>query len=312
MKKIMMILVAAVVLALFVGAGSADTAVGGDRGIIQVHCNVDGASVVLVSINGDESSPQTITNGQTEFAVYTTATPYKEVKVSADGYETATVPVTMPAKGETSVVEVNLSPVMVGGDRGVIQVHCNVEGASVVLVSINGDESSPQTITNGQTEFTVYTTATPYKEVKVSADGYETATAAVTMPAKGETSVVEVELVPAQMVGGDRGVIQVRCDVNGATVELISVSNTVAYTGTIENGQAEFSVYTTATPITQARVSANGYETATVPVTMPAKGETSVVDVTLTPVPAPTQSPMGLALVGLHGAIGAVALLRRE
>ena len=40
MKKIMMILVAAVVLALFVGAGSADTAVGGDRGIIQVHCNV--------------------------------------------------------------------------------------------------------------------------------------------------------------------------------------------------------------------------------------------------------------------------------
>ena len=221
----MMILVAAVVLALFVGAGSADTAVGGDRGIIQVHCNVDGASVVLVSINGDESSPQTITNGQTEFAVYTTATPYKEVKVSADGYETATAAVTMPAKGETSVVEVNLSPVMVGGDRGVIQVHCNVEGA---------------------------------------------------------------------------------------TVELISVSNTVAYTGTIENGQAEFSVYTTATPITQARVSANGYETATVPVTMPAKGETSVVDVTLTPVPAPTQSPMGLALVGLLGAIGAVALLRRE
>ena len=190
----MMILVAAVVLALFVGAGSADTAVGGDRGIIQVHCNVDGASVVLVSINGDESSPQT-----------------------------------------TSVVEVNLSPVMVGGDRGVIQVHCNVEGASVVLVSINGDESSPQTIVNGQTEFTVYTTATPYKEVKVSADGYETTTVPVTMPAKGETSVVEVELVPAQMVGGDRGVIQVRCDVNGATVELISVSNTVAYTGTIEN-----------------------------------------------------------------------------
>ena len=107
----MMILVAAVVLALFVGAGSADTAVGGDRGIIQVHCNVDGASVVLVSINGDESSPQTITNGQTEFAVYTTATPYKEVKVSADGYETATVPVTMPAKGETSVVDVTLTPV---------------------------------------------------------------------------------------------------------------------------------------------------------------------------------------------------------
>ena len=200
----------------------------------------------------------------------------------------------------------------VGGDRGVIQLKCNVDGATAVLVSINGDESEPQTVTNGQAEFSVYTTATPYKEVKVSADGYETATAAVTMPAKGETSEVTVNLVPAQSVGGDRGVIQVKCSVEGATVELISVSGTVAHTGTIKDGQAEFPVYSTATPITQVRVSASGYNTATEPVMMPGSGETSVVDVTLTPAPTPTKSPMGLALVGLLGAVGAVVLLRRD
>jgi len=200
----------------------------------------------------------------------------------------------------------------VGGDRGVIQLHCNVDGATAVLVSINGAESDPQTVIDGQAEFSVYTTGTPYKEVKVSADGYETATAAVTMPAKGETSTVTVNLVESQPIGGDRGVIQVRCAVEGATVELISVSGTVAYTGTIKDGQVEFPVYSTATPITQVRVSASGYETATNPVMMPGSGETATIDVTLTPVPAPTQSPMGIALLGLIGAVGAVVLLRRD
>ncbi|MDR0980904.1 MAG: DUF4249 domain-containing protein [Methanocalculaceae archaeon] len=132
------------------------------------------------------------------------------------------------------------------------------------------------------------------------------------MPAKGETSTVTVSLVASQPIGGDRGVIQVRCAVEGATVELISVSGTVAYTGTIKDGQVEFPVYSTATPITQVRVSASGYETATNPVIMPGSGETATIDVTLTPVPAPTQSPMGLALLGLIGAVGAVVLLRRD
>lgn len=200
----------------------------------------------------------------------------------------------------------------VGGDRGVIQLKCNVDGATAVLVSISGDESEPQTVTNGQAEFSVYTTGTPYKEVKVSADGCKTATAAVIMPAKGETSTVTVNLVESKPVGGDRGVIQVRCTVEGATVELISVSGTVAYTGAIKDGQAEFPVYSTATPITQVRVSATGYETATEPVMMPGSGEIATVDVTLTPVPAPTKSPMGLAVLGLIGAVGAVALLRRD
>ncbi|MDU9376719.1 hypothetical protein McpSp1_13460 [Methanocorpusculaceae archaeon Sp1] len=200
----------------------------------------------------------------------------------------------------------------VGGDRGVIQVSCDVDGATVVLVSVNGDESEPQTIVNGQTEFSVYTTGTPYTQVKVSAPGYQTATVPVTMPAKGETSSVTVTLTPEEPMGGDRGVIQVKSNVNGATVELISVSGTVAETGTIKDGQAEFAVYATGTPITQVRVSAAGYQTATKPLDMPASGKTTVVDVPLTPNPTPTSSPMGIAVLGLLGAVAAVVLLRRD
>lgn len=113
-------------------------------------------------------------------------------------------------------------------------------------------------------------------------------------------------------VGGDRDVIQIKSNVEGATVELISVSGTVAYTGTIKSGQAEFAVYATATLITQARVTASGYETATKPVLMPGSGETAVVDIPLTATPKPTQSPTGIAVLGLLGAIGAVVLLRRD
>lgn len=200
----------------------------------------------------------------------------------------------------------------IGGDRGVIQVSCNVDGATAVLISINGVESEPQTIVNGQAEFSIYVTGTPYSEVKVSASGYETATEPVTMPEKGETSRVTVTLNPQQPIGGDRGVIQVRCNVEGATVELISVSGNVGYTGTIANGQVEFPVYSTATPITQVRVSASGYTTATEPVMMPGSGETSTVTVTLIAPPTPTKSPMGIALFGLIGAVGAFVLLRRD
>lgn len=201
---------------------------------------------------------------------------------------------------------------LIGGERGVIQLSCNVDGATAVLISISGDESNPQTVINGQAEFSVYTTGTPYSQIQVSADGYETATAPVTMPAAGATSTVSVTLTEVAPIGGSRGVIQVTSNVEGATVELISVNGDVALNGTIQNGQAEFAVYTTGTPITQVRVSATGYTTGTAPVMMPAAGATSTVDVTLTPVPTQTQGPLGIALLSIFGAAGAAVILRRE
>jgi hypothetical protein len=110
-------------------------------------------------------------------------------------------------------------------------------------------------------------------------------------------------------VGGDRGVISVTSNVEGATVHLISISGDVAYTGTITNGKADIAVYTTGTPVNEVSVSATGYQTANAAVSMPAKGETVTVNVPLSATPS---SPMGLALIGLLAVIGIAALVRKD
>lgn len=202
--------------------------------------------------------------------------------------------------------------VSIGGERGVIQVKCDVEGATATLVSLSGEESTPQTIIDGQTEFAVYSTGTPYTSVRMEANGYVTASYHIaSMPAAGSTIVIDTHLVEVPgPIGGDRGVIRVTSNVEGATVQLISVNGEVIETGTIESGQVEFPVYVMGTPVSQVRVSAAGYETGTQPVNMPGSGATSTVNVPLYPVPTPTSSPMG-ALIGLFGLAGAALLLRR-
>ncbi|RBQ24396.1 MAG: hypothetical protein ALMCE001_13320 [Methanocorpusculum sp. MCE] len=245
-----------------------------------------------------------------EFYVYTTGTPASQVIVSADGYYTASAPVTVPASGETTQVTVTLEAKPVGGDRGFLQVNTNIIGAKVDVMSISGSVAETgYTDINVKIEFAIFKTGTPISSVVVSAPGWVTQTVSVTVPAKGQTETVNIEMVSTDpIIGGDRGVISVTSNVEGAKVELISISGDVGYTGTISNGKADIAVYTTGTPVNQARVSATGYQTATVGVTMPAKGETVTVNVPLTV----TSYPMGFALIGLLGVIGVIALVRRD
>lgn len=309
MKKISYLFIALIVLFLFAGAASAET-VGGDKGVIQVNCDVNGASASLLSINNDLIETKTITNGMAEFYVYTTGTPASQVIVSADGYYTASAPVTVPAAGETTQVTVNLEAKPIGGDRGFLQVNTNIIGAKVDVMSISGSVAETgYTDINGKIEFAIYTTGTPISSVVVSAPGWVTQTVSVTVPEKGQTETVNIEMVSTNpIIGGDQGVISVTSNVEGAKVELISISGDVGYTGTISNGKADITVYTTGTPVNQARVSATGYQTATVGVTMPTKGETLTFNAPLTA----TSSPMGFALIGLLGVIGIIALVRRD
>jgi len=310
MKKISYLFIALIVLALFAGAVSADT-IGGDKGVVQVTCDVNGASASLISISGDVYETKTIADGMAEFYVYTTGTPVSQVIVSADGYYTASASVTVPAAGETTVVPVTLEEKPVGGDRGFLQVNTNIIGAQVDVMSISGSVGySGYTDIDGKIEFAVYTTGTPISSVVVSAPGWVTQTVSVTVPEKGQTETVDIEMVSTNpIIGGDQGVISITSNVEGAKVELISISGSVGYTGTITNGKADISVYTTGTPVNQARVSATGYQTATIGVTMPTKGETLTFNAPLTATPA---SPMGFALIGLLGVIGVVALVRRD
>lgn len=78
-----------------------------------------------------------------------------------------------------------------GGDEGWITVYCNVDGASVYF-----DGKYMGEISGGSYTAAVYTTAAPYSTAKVEKSGYTTATASLTMPAKGETTTVYTTLNP--------------------------------------------------------------------------------------------------------------------
>lgn len=211
----------------------------------------------------------------------------------------------------------------VGGDRGFVQVACNVEGASATLVDINNQVVGTQIISSGQCEFAVYTTGTPISRVIVSKEGYFTNGAEITMPSPGKTVFVTVNLdsMASGPIGGDRGIIRIEgTGVIGAKVELISISGDVAGTGYTDiYGNAELPVYTTGTPINEVRVSAPGWMTVSRnDLQMPGSGQTKSYTVPLTPlnpttVPtAPVTSPLGLSIAGLIVGLGAAALLRRN
>jgi len=83
-------------------------------------------------------------------------------------------------------------------------------------------------------------------------------------------------------VGGSEGWIDVRCNVNGA-----SVSFDGSYKGEIAGGSLTVSVYTTATPYHTVTVEKSGYYPYSGPLTMPISGETTTVYATLNPIPVP-------------------------
>ena len=142
MKKIMYVLIGLVVLSCFVSAAAAD-GVGGERGFIQVKCNVDGASASLVGTDNQVYDTQIIQDGKCEFIVYTTGTPVNRVVVSKDGYFTNGAEVSNPSAGQTEFVSVDLTSSQstgIGGERGIYKIQTNVIGAKVSLISINGDE----------------------------------------------------------------------------------------------------------------------------------------------------------------------------
>jgi hypothetical protein len=182
----------AVLLASIPAAASAET-IGGDQGWYVVHCNVDGAAVYFGNdYKGD------ISGGELSVAVYTTGTPYTSFHVEKEGYDTYYGDVyTVPAKGETIDLYATLNaagPTVgpIGGDQGWFKVHCNVDGAQVYF-----DNDEKGVISGGELNVGVYTTATPYKTVKVEMAGYQTSTQNITnYPGKGETVDIYATLNP--------------------------------------------------------------------------------------------------------------------
>jgi hypothetical protein len=184
----------AVLLLLCAAPACAQPPIGGDQGWYLVHCNVDGAQVFF-----DGTYEGDIMNGELYVPVYSTGTPYSTYTVSKDGYTTYTGDVgPAPAKGETFDLYATLNPVattqptLIGGDVGWFVVHCNVDGATVML-----DNTVEGTINQGTLTIQVYVTGTPFRTYTVTKEGYQPYTGTITQyPGKGETVDLYATLNP--------------------------------------------------------------------------------------------------------------------
>ncbi|WNY27678.1 hypothetical protein [Methanolapillus ohkumae] len=273
------------------GAG----ALGGDQGTIMVNCNVNGAIVQLLDSNGSVEYTGTIQNGYAAIPVFTTGSPMSEAVISADGYNTAVVPVIAPAAGQTTTISVSLSPTddddddeYTGENIAFIEVDCNVEGAFVQLVNINGVVVYTGTIHNGYVLFPIYIPATPVYEVLVSASGYYNQTVPIVQYPMDTGQVVTViaTLTPiSSPPPGNISTYIVNCNVDGAKVSLVNSNGQVAYTGFISAGSVSINVYSDNTTISKIIVEAPGYNAETVPITSsnrPAPNGSSTFNVELT------------------------------
>jgi len=97
---------------------------------------------------------------------------------------------------------------------------------------------------------------------------------------------VAVSVPAVYALGGDQGWIEIRCNINGASVSFNS-----EYKCTIEGGSCIVLVYTTGTPYTLFTVEKTGYYPYQGQLTMPSAGETRSFYATLNPVPTQTPVP---------------------
>jgi hypothetical protein len=98
--------------------------------------------------------------------------------------------------------------------------------------------------------------------------------------------VITAPAVSEPLIGGDQGWIEVRCNINDA-----SVSFNGEYKCTIQGGSCTVPVYTTGTPYTAFTVEKTGYYPYQGQLSMPGAGETRTVYATLNPIPTQTPTP---------------------
>ncbi|WNY27679.1 hypothetical protein [Methanolapillus ohkumae] len=195
-QKLFSALAVFLVLFAMLGVAVAADPIGGSQGIVRVNSDVNGATVQLIDINGNIAYNGTIQNGTVDILIYLTATPVDKIVVSADGYNPITIPMTTyPTTTEPLVVTANFKTV--GGSIGTYIIQCNVEGAAISLIDINGKVAYNGTIKNGEVSFPVYLTGTPIDKVKAEAKGYTTTVVTITencRPLANQTSTIKIEM----------------------------------------------------------------------------------------------------------------------
>ncbi|MDO8871709.1 MAG: PEGA domain-containing protein [Methanoregula sp.] len=292
--------------------------IGGYQGWYVIHCNVYGANIYL-----DDKFVGTAPMGALTVPVPINGTPYKKIRVQKYGYSTFVDSITtVPVKGDMVDLYAILkelpptTPAAIIGDVGWYIVHCNVDGATVLL-----DETEKGEISQGVVYVPVYSTATPFHSYTVKKDGYTSFTGTIDrVPLRGESVDLYVSINPADTptvtpmaVGGDIGWYNVHANVDGATV---TFDNDVK--GKTAKGTLSVQVFVTGTPYRAFTVYKAGYVPYTGTIgNYPAKGQTVDLYATLnaepattapTPVPT-TKSPLNPAISGIALILGGVCAM---
>ncbi len=167
--------------------------IGGDKGWITVHCNVNGATASF----DDLSSGCTITNGYCTREVTVTGTPFKTYTIQKPGYYAYTGTVSpWPGKGETIDLYATLNPIPTP-TYGSIRVTSSPSNAIAYLDGLSW-QYTPCT-------FTALSAGTNHN-IQISLGGYQTYTTTVTVPSDA-TAYVNANLVPVSPQSGSLNVV---------------------------------------------------------------------------------------------------------
>lgn len=181
------------------------TAVGGDVGWYDIHCNVDDAKVYF-----DGAYKGQVHSGVLSVGVYTTGTPYSTVSVQKDGYYTATASLpSAPSAGQTKNVYVTLNPEPspTESEYGSIHISTSPSGARIHL-----DDQY-----RGLSPITLSGLRPGSYSIDAEMDSYETAKTTVTVSA-GKTQNIYLKLVSPGSVSVESKPTDAYVYVNGNNV----------------------------------------------------------------------------------------------
>jgi len=160
------------------------SAVGGDQGWYRVNCNIAGADVYF----DGEYVGTTAYSGTLDVPVYTTGTPYTNIRVERSGYQTYTGKLPgEPTKGAIADVYVTLQPVETVGS---IHVTSNPSGAAIYL---NGNY-------RGVAPLTIKDLAPGTYTLEADRSGYQSDRTTITVRA-GKQSDFQFTLTPIPQYG---------------------------------------------------------------------------------------------------------------
>jgi hypothetical protein len=308
MKGISWAILTGMVCLYLVSCGAFAQNTSSNQGWYVIHCNVYGAEVYFDNMHVGNVLSGTLSVPSSSSA----GIPYSTYSVEMGGYQTYTSNLPpIPANGASVDLYVTLNPIPIPtlttpvpvSSLGWYQIHCNVDGATVLFDGMVEGQTQ-----QGSIYVPFMTTETPYHNFTVEKAGYIPYSGDVgIVPLAGQIVEFNVTLVlaatPVSTIqggfGSDTGWFAVHSNVDNATVYFDADVK-----GEIAQGVLEVPVNVSGTPYHAFSVTKEGYTPYGAPLTVyPAAGGSVDLNVTLKPAASPTTTkapfPSGVVVLAI-------------